>query len=76
MRPELVAALDQLAEHHGTSRTTLAIAFVLAHPSRPVAILGTQNPERLASAAQAKSIPIDRSEVYSVIEASEGVPLP
>ena len=76
VRPELVAALDQLAEHHGTSRTTLAIAFVLAHPSRPVAILGTQNPERLASAAQAKSIPIDRSEVYSVIEASEGVPLP
>ncbi len=76
VRPELLAALDRLAEHHGTSRTALAIAFVLAHPSRPVAILGTQDPERLTSAAQALAVPLDRAEAYSIIEASEGVPLP
>ncbi|WP_419917635.1 aldo/keto reductase [Candidatus Poriferisocius sp.] len=76
VRPELVAALDRLAEHHATSRSALAIAFVLAHPSRPVALLGTQNPQRLADAAQAAAISLDRADVYSIIEASEGVPLP
>ena len=76
VRPELIATLDRLAEHHGTSRTTVAIAFVLAHPSRPVALLGTQSPERLADAAQATAIPLDRADVYAIIEASEGVPLP
>ncbi len=76
VRPELIAALDQLAEHHGSSRTAVALAFVLAHPSRPVALLGTQNSERLADAAQAADVPLDRADVYTIIEASEGVPLP
>ena len=76
VRPELIATLDQLAEHYGTSRTAVALAFVLAHPSRPVALLGTQNPERLAEAAQAATVPLERADVYAIIEASEGVPLP
>lgn len=76
VRSELIATLDQLAEHYGTSRTAVALAFVLAHPSRPVALLGTQNPERLAEAAQAATIPLERADVYAIIEASEGVPLP
>ncbi len=76
VRPELIATLDQLAERHGTSRTAVALAFVLAHPSRPVALLGTQNPGRLAEAAGAASIPLERADVYAIIEASEGVPLP
>lgn len=76
LRPELVATLDQLAERHDTSRTGVALAFVLAHPSRPVALLGTQNPDRLAEAAQATTVPLERADVYAIIEASEGVPLP
>ncbi len=76
VRPELIAALDQLAERHGSSRTAVALAFVLAHPSRPVALLGTQNSERLTDAAQAANVPLDRADVYTIIEASEGVPLP
>ncbi len=76
VRPELIAALDRLASQHETSRTNLAIAFVLAHPSRPVALLGTQSAERLTTAAQAVEIALDRDAVYTIIEASEGVPLP
>ncbi|MCY3888383.1 MAG: aldo/keto reductase [bacterium] len=76
VRPELIAALDQLAGRHDTSRTAVALAFVLAHPSRPVALLGTQNPERLAEAAPAAAVPLERADVYAIIEASEGVPLP
>ena len=52
------------------------VAFVLAHPSRPVAIIGSQKSERLVEATQALGVTLDRNDVYDIIEASEGVPLP
>lgn len=76
LRPELVTVLDRLAEREGVDRTTVALAFVLAHPSRPVAIVGTQRPERLAEAARATGVHLDRNDAYDIVEASEGVPLP
>ncbi len=76
LRPELVSALDRLAEREGVDRAAIALAFVLAHPSRPVAIVGTQRPERLAEAARASRVHLDRRDVYDLIEASEGKPLP
>lgn len=75
-RPELLAVLDRLAEREGADRATVAVAFVLAHPAKPVALLGTQRPERLSALAQATGIRLDRSDVYDVIEASEGQRLP
>ena len=75
-RPELLAVLDRLAEREGTDRATIAVAFVLAHPSRPVALLGTQRPERLVQLSAATGVHLDRNDVYDVIEASEGARLP
>jgi predicted oxidoreductase len=76
VRPELVAVLDRLAEREGVTRAAVAIAFVLAHPSRPVAIVGTQQPARLAELAVAATVHLDRRDVYDLIVASDGVPLP
>ena len=76
IRTELRVAMDRLAADHGTDRASLALAFVLSHPSRPVAILGSQNPERLRAATSALDIRLDRNDVYDLIEASEGRPLP
>ena len=76
VQPELLAVLDRLAEREDTDRATLAVAFVLAHPSRPVALLGTQRPERLSSLAAAAGVHLDRSDVYDIIEASEDARLP
>jgi predicted oxidoreductase len=76
VRPELVAVLDRLADREGVTRAAVAIAFVLAHPSRPVAIVGTQQPARLAELAAATSVHLDRRDVYDLIVASDGVPLP
>ena len=73
---ELLTVLDRLAEREGVDRATVALAFSLAHPSRPVAIIGTQNPERIRSALDALGVTLDRPDVYAVIQASEGVPLP
>jgi aryl-alcohol dehydrogenase-like predicted oxidoreductase len=76
VRPELIAVLDELAAREGVDRATIAIAFVLAHPSSPVAIVGTQQPDRLREATRALDVHLDRSDCYRIIEASEGVPHP
>ncbi len=76
LSPELVSAMDELAQREGVTRAALAIAFVLAHPSRPVAILGTQRTDRLTELATATGVDLDRDDVYRLIQASEGQPLP
>jgi len=76
VRPELVAVLDGLAAREGVDRATIALAFALAHPSRPVAIIGTQRPERIEASLAALKVTLTRADVYAVIQASEGVPLP
>lgn len=76
VRPELIEVLDRLAEREGVDRPTIAIAFVLAHPAAPIAILGTQTPERLAEATRALQVTLTRADCYEIVVASEGVPLP
>ncbi|MEO1334265.1 MAG: aldo/keto reductase [Myxococcota bacterium] len=72
----LTAALDTLASREGVERSTVALAFVLAHPSAPIPIIGTQNLARVRDAKRALDVHLDRNDVYNLIEASEGVPLP
>ena len=76
VRPELIATLDELAEREGVDRAAICYAFVLAHPAAPVALLGTQNPERLRGAVAALGVTLDRGDVYRIVQDSEGVPLP
>jgi predicted oxidoreductase len=76
VRGELTTVLDELAAREGVDRATVALAFVLSHPSSPVAILGTQKPERLREAQQALTVHLDRADCYRIIEASDGAPLP
>ena len=76
VRPELLETLDRLAEREGVDRAAVCLAFVLAHPTAPVAIVGTQRIDRLAAAQSALDVCLDRDDVYNLIEASEGVPLP
>ncbi len=64
------AALDEIANAHATTRTAVALAFVLGHPSRPVAIIGTQRPDRIAEAATAADLELTRSELYQLIAAA------
>jgi predicted oxidoreductase len=73
---ELLAVLDRLAERESVTRAAIAVAFVLAHPARPVAIIGTQRPERLVELAAATRVRLDRRDLYELIVASDGVPLP
>ncbi|MEI8398856.1 MAG: aldo/keto reductase [Actinomycetes bacterium] len=74
--PALLAVLDELAARENVTRSAIAIAFVLAHPSRPVAIIGTQTPSRISELALATSVSLTRTDVYAIIQASDGSPLP
>jgi predicted oxidoreductase len=76
VRPELVAELDRIAAREGVERSLVAIAFVLAHPAAPVAIIGTQRPERIRATMAALQVHLDRDDVYRIVQASEGVALP
>lgn len=75
-RTELTDALGAVAADHGVTPAVAAVAFVLAHPSAPVAVIGTQDPARMEELAGAPEVELSRSECYRLIEASEGMPLP
>ena len=76
IRTELMLEIDALAAREHVDRTAIALAFVLAHPSQPVAILGSQKPDRLRAATGALNVSLTRDDVYTLIEASEGEALP
>ncbi len=73
---ELAEILDGLAERENVDRAAIAVAFVLAHPSQAIAIIGTQNLDRIAATKAALNVTLDRGDVYAIVQASEGVPLP
>lgn len=73
---DVITTLDKLADKHAASRTAIALAFVLAHPSKPVAIIGSQTPARIADAMSALDVTLSREDWYSVYEAALGAPLP
>jgi predicted oxidoreductase len=72
----VAAALSGVAAAHGVSRTAAAYSWIMAHPARPVPIVGSQNPARIAEAADAFKIQWTRADWYAVLIAARGVPLP
>jgi aryl-alcohol dehydrogenase-like predicted oxidoreductase len=70
-----IAALDRVAQQHGVSRTVLALAFVMRHPARPIPVIGTQTPARMAEAMRATDVVLSRAEWYAIASAA-GMPLP
>ncbi|MYL99366.1 aldo/keto reductase [Novosphingobium sp. FGD1] len=76
-RTKAVAALlDKAAQEHGVSRTAAAYSWIMAHPARPIPIVGSQKAERIAEAADALKVRWTRADWYAVLVASKGEPLP
>ncbi len=55
---------------------TLALAWILAHPSQPSVILGTTQTQRIQSSACAANIQLDRQDWYALWQASKGQSVP
>ncbi len=76
-RPEkFLPALDAVAKARGASRTTVALAWLLKHPSKIQPVVGSTNPDRIREAAQADELELTREEWYRLLLAARGEPLP
>lgn len=69
-------ALGELGQKYGATRTQIAIAWLLAHPSNIIPIVGSANPAHIAEAAQGATIILDRLDWYQVFTASWGRRVP
>ena len=72
----VAAALDVQAGKFEVSRTAAAYSWIMAHPARPIPIVGTQNPARIREAADATKVRWTRRDWYDVLVVSKGEPLP
>lgn len=72
----VVAALDKMAKELGTSRSTLALAWLLKHPSKIVPIVGSPNPVHIRNAAECLNVNLSREQWYTLLEAARGERLP
>lgn len=73
---DVAAALSGVAAAHGVSRTAAAYSWIMAHPARPIPIVGSQNPARISEAADAFKVKWTRADWYNVLVAARGVALP
>lgn len=72
----VASALDQVAEQSEVSRSAAAFAWIMAHPARPIPIVGSQTPARIVEAVQAYDVLWTRESWYQVLTAARGEPLP
>ncbi|MDE1150688.1 MAG: aldo/keto reductase [Azospirillaceae bacterium] len=55
---------------------TVALAWLMRHPARPVPVLGTTRLERVRSYAQAAQVKMLRQQWFQILEAAQGHPVP
>ncbi len=76
-RGQAVAALlDAKAAEYGVSRAAATYSWVMAHPARPIPIVGTQTIERIRDIPHAFTPRWTRAEWYAVLQTSMGERLP
>ena len=68
--------LESLGQRYGASLLTIAYAWILRHPSRPIPITGSRRPQALRDAVAALRLRLSAEDWYSVLEASSGRPVP
>ncbi len=68
--------LEVIGAQYGASISTMAYAWLLRHPSKPVPIVGSRRIEAMHEAVAALDIAITAEEWYAVWEASTGHEVP
>ena len=70
------AVLAEMGKARGVSVATMALAWILRHPSRPWPITGTGRLQALQEAVAALDVTLSAEDWYRVWEASIGHPVP
>ena len=68
--PELNKTLDRLAEQYNVTPSAIAIAWILRHPAKIQAILGTTNAQRVKDICKASEVELTRMEWYELYKAA------
>ncbi|MBC1521252.1 aldo/keto reductase family oxidoreductase [Listeria aquatica] len=71
--PELNTKMDEIAERYQVTSSALAIAWILRHPAKIQAVLGTMNPERIEAIRKGADISLTREEWYEIYRAAGNV---
>lgn len=69
-------ALDRVGREAGVDRAAVAVAWLLAHPSRILPVLGTNNLGRIARIAEAGKVQMDRQTWFELYAAALGQEVP
>jgi predicted oxidoreductase len=72
----VIAVLDAIARRDGTPRTAVAYAWIMAHPARPIPLIGSQSPARIREARSAYAVHLTREDWYRILVAARGARMP
>lgn len=70
--PAVMDALGKVATKNNVDETAVAIAWLLAHPSRILPVLGTNSIERIKGMSSALDVKMDRQTWYEIYTAALG----
>ncbi len=70
--PDVMSALSNVALQNNVDETAVAIAWLLAHPSRILPVLGTNSLERIKGMSAALDVKMDRQTWYEIYTAALG----
>ena len=74
--PNLIATLQAKADDAGVDIGAVAVGWLLAHPSKILPVLGTNNLERISHISDALKLDMDRTEWFEIYEAANGTEVP
>ncbi len=70
------ALITKLASDKNTTKEAILLAWLLRHPAQIQPIIGTTNPDRIASSSPAPDIHLTREEWYALVTAIRGKQIP
>ena len=65
-----------LADAHGVAPESIVLAWLLRHPARIQAVIGTANPDRIRACADAARVVLTRGQWYALYQSARGRELP
>jgi len=68
--------ITEMARQKGVSPEAVLVAWILRHPAKIQAIIGTTKPERIRLACQADEVDLNREEWYTLFVSGRGESLP
>jgi predicted oxidoreductase len=75
VKAHLLEEMDAVAAIYSLDRATLALAWLLKHPSRIIPIVGSANPVRIKASTKADAVEISREDWYRLLVAAQGHPM-